>query len=332
MTLWQSLEWLRPAWLWGLIPLLLVLLYRLRVTAAGSGWESVVDPALQPYVIEGQSSSGRRGIFLLSGAWALTLLLLAGPVWQQREVPVFEAEQAQLILFDLSRSMLADDLAPDRLTRARFKLMDLLARSHGRQTGLIAFAERPYIISPLTDDAETIEAFVPSLSPQIMPAQGSRPDLAIARAVQLLDQTTAGSGHIVLITDSSVLPREIDAARLARSAGYRLSVLAVGTASGAPLRGEDGQFLQYANGSIVVPQLNFSSLQELASAGGGKAVMLSTSPNDLDTLDGVLQGVGLAADAEEQAARKVYWVEYSPWLLWLLVPVLLLAFRRGVVA
>lgn len=332
MSAWQSLEWLRPAWLWGLVPLLAALVYRLRVSSTRNAWDAIVDPVLQPYVVEGQDVTSARGTLLLFAAWALALLLLAGPVWQQREVPVFEAEQAQLIAFDLSRSMLTDDLAPNRLTRARFKLTDLLQRSHGRQTGLIAFAERPYVISPLTDDAETINAFVPSLSPEIMPAQGSRLDLAIERAVQLFGQAGARSGHIILITDSPGTPAAVDAARQARSAGYRLSVLAVGTATGAPLRGEDGQFLQYANGSIVVPQLDMESLRTLAAAGGGRAVTLATSADDLDVLDDVLDRVALAEDAEQQAVSKVYWIEYSPWLLWPLLLLLLFGFRRGVAA
>lgn len=332
MSAWEALHWMRPAWLWGLLPLLLVLLYRLRANSIRGGWDSIVEPALQPYVIEGQAVSTARGTLLLFAAWALALLALAGPVWQQREVPVFEAEQAQVILFDLSRSMLTDDLPPNRLTRARFKLSDLLGRSQGRQTGLIAFAERPYVISPLTDDAKTIEAFVPSLSPEIIPAQGSRPDLAIELAVQLLEQAATASGHIILISDSPAMSGDIDAARQARQSGYRVSVLAVGTAAGAPLRGDDGQFLQHANGSIVVPQLDMASMQALASAGGGTAAPLSTSMDDLDALDRVLAGVSLAGDAEEQAARKIYWVEYSPWLLWPLLVILLFAFRRGVAA
>lgn len=329
-AVWEALHWMRPAWLWGFLPWVLALLYRLRPGSGRGGWDAIVEPALQPYVIEGEVKSRRAGTLLLFAAWALSLLLLAGPVWQQREVPVFEAEQAQLVLFDLSRSMLTDDLPPDRLTRARFKLMDLLARSQGRQTGLIAFAERPYVISPLTDDARTIEAFVPSLSPEIMPVQGSRLDLAIERAMQLFEQASVASGHIILISDAPAASRDIDAARAARQTGHRVSVLAVGTAAGAPLRGEDGQFLQYANGSIVVPQLDMESLRAVASAGGGTAVSLSTSTDDLDALDAVLSGVSLSGDVDEQAARKVYWVEYAPWMLWPLLGLLLLAFRRGV--
>jgi Ca-activated chloride channel family protein len=311
---------------------MLALTVWLRWKTAGSAWESMVDPALQPYVIENRSRSRRFAPLLLFAAWALTLLLLAGPVWQQREVPVFQAEQAEIILFDLSRSMRADDIAPDRLTRARYKLIDLLRRAQGQQTGLVAFAERPYIISPLSEDAQTIESFVPSLEPSIMPVQGSRPDLAIDRAVQLFEQSAVPAGHIILITDVQAGERDFDAARVARDAGHRLSVLAVGTAAGAPLRDVTGQFVQSVDGAVVVPQLDFTSLSSLATAGGGTAVRLSSSNDDLLALESVRRSIAITADSTDVAAQKIYWIEYSPWLLWLLVPSMLLAFRRGVAA
>ena len=327
----MALEWMRPLWLWGFVPLLAVMIFWFRSRADGSAWEAFVDPALRPYVIEGGTVSTRRGPILLFAAWALTLLLLAGPVWEQREVPVFEAERSEVIILDLSLSMRADDVKPDRLTRARFKLIDLLRRSDGVQTGLIAFAERPYVISPLTDDARTIEAFVPSLEPEIMPAQGSRPDLAIRRAEQLLEQAGVSAGHILLITDASATQRDLDAAADARAAGHRLSVLSVGTAAGTPLRGEDGQFLQHADGAIVVSQLDTASLEQLAATGGGAMVALTTSAEDLDVLERMRRGVAITARNEEAAGRKVYWVEHFPSLLWVLVVLLLFAFRRGVI-
>lgn len=327
-----ALEWMRPGWLWGYVPLLLAMIVWLRTHPDGSAWEAFVDPELRPYVIEGQVGAARRGPMALFAAWALAVLLLAGPVWEQREVPVFEAERSEVIVFDLSLSMRADDFKPDRLTRARFKLIDLLQRSEGVQTGLIAFAERPYVISPLTDDARTIEAFVPSLEPEIMPAQGSRPDLAIVRAEQLLAQAGVSAGHILLMTDATAVQRDLDAAGDARAAGHRVSVLAIGTVAGSPLRGADGQFLQHPDGAIVVSQLDAASLERLAAAGGGAMVLLATSSEDLDTLDSMRRSVAITALSNEAVGHKIYWIEYSPWLLWVLVILLLFAFRRGVIA
>lgn len=326
-----ELQWLRPSWLWCFVPLVLAFVFWIRRGVNKSAWEKVVDPQLQPYVISGDDSKRVVAPYALFAGWALCLIMLAGPVWEQREVPVFQAQQAEVVLVDLSRSMLSDDVAPNRLTRARFKLSDLLKQSKGRQIGLIGFTERPYVISPLTEDTETIEAFLPSLSPDIMPVQGSRLDLAVDRALVLLEQASVQQGHILVIGDHEVGARDIAAATRAREAGHRLSVLAVGTSAGTPLRDEQGQFILDASGGIVVPQLNMVSMNDLAVAGAGRAVALSTGNRDLEQLAQVRDAVAVEAGDPAAAAQKSYWVEYSPWLLWPLMGAALLLFRRGVV-
>lgn len=328
----EGFIWLRPDWLWGFLPLLVLLVIYWRRTRQRNQWDRVVDSELRAYVLDDSQQGRNPGPLLLFAGWGLSLLLLAGPVWEQQEVPVFQAEQSEVILFDLSRSMQADDVPPDRLTRARFKLSDLLQRSQGRQTGLIVFTERPYVVSPLTEDAANIAAFIPSLDTDIMPVQGSRLDLAILQAIELLDQAGVNSGHIIAMTDASVTDRDLEAAAQVRASGHRLSVLGVGTPAGSPLRNEQGQFLQTRDGSIVVPRLDWDALQSLAGSGGGKAVRLTTNSDDLDALEGVRSTIALASSGAESSRQASYWIEYAPWGLWVLVPLLLYGFRRGVVA
>lgn len=327
----DTLHWLRPVWLWALLPLILLfLLYWFRLRQSDSAWEKIVDPQLQPFVIEGSQSKQSYGPVALFLAWMLIILMMAGPVWQQQEVPVFQAMQAEVILFDLSGSMLSDDIAPDRLTRARFKLSDLLKQSQGRQTALIAFTERPYIISPLTEDAETINAFLPSLHPEIMPVLGSRLDLAMERAVNLLEQSNVTNGHVIYIGDAEVTDKDLQAADTLRNSGHRLSVIGVGTAAGTPLRDSDGRFMRHADGRIVVPQLDNKALQSMADAGGGTFVELTTDATDLASLDATRKAITVENDNPENSTRDIYWVEFSPWLLWPLLLSALFLFRKGV--
>ena len=327
------LVFLRPLWLWGYVPLALAALWHARRGGGGSGgWERLVDEALDPYVIEQDAPARRRDAWWLFGGWALALAILSGPVFERQPVPVFEARRAQVFLFDLSRSMLATDVAPDRLTRARYKLEDLVRRAGGARTGLVAFAERPYVISPLTDDAATLEAFLSSLDPSIMPVQGSRPDLAIERGVALLEQGGAESGQLVLITDAGVGERDLAAAREAASRGHVLSVLGVGTANGAPLRDPDGRFVRRADGGIVVPRLELDALAALARAGGGAAVPLASDGRDVDALTRVRTAVTRREGDGGEAPRERHWIERSPWLLPPLALCALLLFRRGAIA
>lgn len=322
---------IRPWWLLAFIPWLLALIFMLRDRKSESAWEKVVDPVLQPYVIEpGQKNRSLSGWALLTG-WAICLTVLAGPVWQKQEIPVFQGQQAQVILFDLSRSMNSDDLKPSRVARARFKLTDILNQAEGLQIALIAFAERPYVVSPLSDDANTIAAFVESLDPSIMPAQGSRIDLAIDQSVLLLSQAGVSQGQVVLFTDSDVDAKAITAASSAAAAGHRLSVIGVGTEQGSPLRGEDGRFLQDASGAIVVPQLKVDALATLAAAGAGIFTTLKNNDDDIRLIDRVQKAIEVVGDASEKQATREYWVEYGPYVVVTLLLLALLFFRRGVI-
>ena len=326
-----TLVFLRPLWLWGLVPLAVAAIVWAGRRRADGGWERVVDAELVPYVVESATDGRRRDALWLFGGWALALLILSGPVFERQPVPVFEARRAQVVVLDLSRSMLANDVAPDRLTRARYKLADLIERADGTRTGLVAFAERPYVVSPLTDDAATLEAFLPSLSPAIMPAQGSRPDLAIERAVELLDLAGDDSGHLILITDAEIAPRAVDAARAAAARGHVVSALGVGTAAGAPLRDVDGRFVRRGDGSVVVPQLDLEGLEALARAGGGVAVALASDARDVDALGRVRTAIRRQDEDADDPPRERYWIERAPWLLPPLALLALGLFRRGVV-
>jgi len=334
----DSISWLRPAWLWALVPICLLMLVWWWRRPVQSAWESMVDVELQPYVLESGSSSRSYAPLWLFLAWIVTVLVLAGPVWQQQDVPVFEGNRAEVVLLDLSLSMYADDLQPDRITRIRYKLSDLLERSEDIDLALIAFAERPYVISPLTDDASTIGAFVPSLSPSVMPVQGSRPDLAITRGVELLEQAGIPSGHLLLVTDARVGAADIGAARAAFDAGHVLSVLMVGTEQGGVLRMDDGNLLRGANGEVVQPKLAVAPLQQLARVGGGEVSHLTSDDSDLKQLLAVRDQLRVIADALSNDGldggqhTEQHWVEWGPWVVFLLAGGALLLFRRGWIA
>ena len=109
----SDLHWLRPLWLWGILPLVLLLLYWLRRDGTGSAWDRVIDAKLQPYVIDGNVTKRKRAPLIMFAGWFVAIILLAGPVWEQQDVPVFQARQAEFVLFDLSLSMMADDIAPN---------------------------------------------------------------------------------------------------------------------------------------------------------------------------------------------------------------------------
>jgi len=162
-----------------------------------------------------------------------------------------------------------------------------------------------------------------------MPVQGSRVDLAIDRAVSLLEQATVMNGSIVLITDSQIGQRDIDAASVAQSKGFTVSVLGLEFRR-VLFRSPGGQFVKDGSGAIVVPQLKLNQLQNLTDAGGGSTVSMSSGKQDINALVDLVSGARIER-AENSSGQPIaeYWIERTPWLLPLLAFVSLLLFRRG---
>lgn len=326
---------LRPLWLVALLALPLIDRLLRSGALVSSAWSRIVAPRLLPYLVAervpgaGADALARLARWLPLVAFAVTVLALAGPAWQQLPQPVLRDQSSLVIAFDLSRSMNATDLAPSRLERARLKVIDLLERRQDGQTGLVSYAGLPFVVSPLTTDAATIQSLVPVLEPRIMPLAGSRADRALALAASLIDGGGDGSGAVLLVTDSAE-ERDVRMATKLRERGIVTSVLAVGTREGAPVRQADGSLLKDDGGRIVHSRLDEARLQALARAGGGRYTRLTIDDGDLDRLDDALASTGRFEDEDEMSTD--IWREEGPWLLLPLIPLAALAFRRGVLA
>ena len=331
----QQFHFLRPWWFLALPPLIYVLLLLHRRKSSVSMWRNLCDSDLLPHILTGQEQARRSWPF-----WLMLLLLsvavtsLAGPVWRKLPQPVFRNQSALVIALDLSASMRAGDIPPNRLERAKHKVIDILRRRVDGQTALVVFALEAFTVSPLTEDTNTIALMVPSLSDQLMPSQGSRPELAIAKAQELLKQAAATSGDVLLITDSAEISGMQQAVANLVDAGYRLSILGVGSEEGAPIALQNGGFLKDRTGSIVIPKIDQQALQSLASAGNGVYHLFSSDDADLNDFFRLWTAKVENSDQRlaEQAASKFkadIWVEEGVWLILPLLPFVLLLFRRG---
>lgn len=328
-----QLHFLRPLWFLGLLPaLLLVLIFRLR-QGKDSAWERSIDPALLPHLIETQlTKPARNPIALIALGWLLAIIALAGPVWEKTPQPVHEREDALIILFDLSRSMYSTDIKPDRLTASRRKLLDLLKQRKEGVTGLVVYSGDAHLVSPLTDDSNTIAEMIPAVAPENMPAPGSQLAPALTLAHSLFRDAGVSSGRIIIVTDEI---RDIaESQNIARQHRYAfpISVLGVGTAEGAPIPGtkltRDGGYLKDITGTIIVPKVNFDDLMDFANLAGGRFARMSLVDTDLEYL---LADEPLLDQQQFREMERDFdiWQEKGPWLLLLLLPLAALSFRRG---
>jgi len=325
MNPFELVHFIRPLWL-TLLPLaaLLPWLWHRSRRPAGD-WSRVCDAHLLRWLSVEQGQAGRRraGPWLAALALLIAILALAGPSWQKLPDPSWSARDARVIALDLSRSMLAEDLRPNRLTRVRYQLADLLASTEEGQVGMVSYAGDAYVVSPLTNDMNTIANLLPALQPDIIPVGGSRGDRALQLAAALLERSGLSRGEILLVTDSAT-SRDAARARELRDAGILTSVLAVGTAEGAPIP-SGGGFVSDRSGNVVIARMDRSALRAVAEAGGGRYTELGAATGPA--------GLWAQQDGSEFALREdalgERWKDAGPWLVLLLLPLAAASFRRG---
>jgi Ca-activated chloride channel homolog len=322
----ETFHFLRPLWFVAIVPLLIFVWYYDGKIKTGRAWSKVCDPHLLPHIMNVVQKDIKKRLpwgAIISALLVITAL--AGPVWQRIPQPVFSNQSALIIALDLSRSMDATDLKPNRITWAKHKILDILSRRKEGQTALIVYAAEPFVVSPLTDDSHNIAALVNSLSTDMMPAQGSRPLLAIDKAIELFKNSGIRRGDLLVITDGWPDSSQFDSRQMS---GHRLSILGVGSPEGAPIPLPDGGFFSDAAGAIVIPKLLVAPLQKIVQQGGGYFADLQTDDKDLDLLLSGIKQNPISMQVAETEFTADRWHEEGPWLL---LPVLLWAasaFRR----
>lgn len=303
-----SLHWFRPAWLWALLLLPLLIWVAERRARAPDLWRGVVDAHLIRSLLATDAVPARqRGWWWWGAAYVLAVVAMAGPSWRQVAQPVWRQQSPLVVAMDLSSATLLRDLPPSRLARARGKLEALLRARQGGQVGLVAFAGDAFTVAPLTDDPANVAVFLDALAPDVMPEDGQRVDRAIQWSVRLVRQAGHARGDVLVMGDHAT---EADIAAAARAAedGVTVSVLGVGTASGRTA-------------------LDEGSLRRLAAAGGGRYQRIRLDDADLRGL-GVLAAHGAATSTGAEGGAR-HWLDEGYWLLPVVLLLVLPAFRRG---
>ena len=320
-------HFLRAGWIL-LIPIaiLLIFIFKRRLLTIGN-WEKLIDKRLLPYVMSrSQLSDNQYKWWLISLISVLSIIALAGPTWERIEQPSFRTDQSLVIALDLSRSMNAQDITPNRLTRAKLKILDILERRQGAQVALIVYSANAFTVTPLTSDTDTIIALINSIDTSIMPSRGSYPALAIDKGLQLLNQASVSNGEIILVTDGGITSDSFSSAQKLRDEGYRLSALGIGSMNGAPIPKAPGGFITDNTGQITISRLEVDDLRDLVEIGGGSYTSITSNDQDIDTL---LSEVYSAVRESDDSVTTDQWKEFGPWLLLIVVPFGSLLFRKG---
>lgn len=302
-------HFIRPLWLLTLIPLAIVLMLRWRR-----------DDVQQRLVFF--PNHLRNALTLNQGGWRsqlplkiLMLLLLlaviicAGPTWEREASPFGEDDAALMVLLDSSESMKQQDVAPDRLSRAKHKILDLIAARSGGKTGLMVFAGSAHVAMPVTSDAKVLQPYLEAISPEVMPLSGKAAQTALS---QLAEQLPANAGNSVLLLTDGVDQLTIDAferyfTEQFEHPPYQLLILAIGD--------PDVQ--------SQVP-VDVDSLANLADSTGGSLYRMTIDDADIQALERKIERFSMLNNDSSMP-----WLDEGYWLLWPLALLSLLWFRRG---
>ncbi|MCL1152260.1 vWA domain-containing protein [Shewanella ulleungensis] len=320
------LHFIRPEWLFALLPVALISLLFWRRHSQQSAWKQYIAPHLSQLLITQGTGNKGQPKWLLIACWIIAVIALAGPAVNKQNLPVFATEQGRVLIMDMSLSMYATDLSPNRLSYARFRATDLLSELKEGETGLIAYAGDAYTISPLTRDTATILNLLPTLSPDIMPTKGSNLASALTLGENLLAQGGHVRGDIILMTDGVSDAQFNQAAKALKNSRYRLSIMAFGSQQGAPISLGDGQLLRDSSNEVVVAKTDYGLLQKLAQQHQGILVPAQTDGSDIKTLT---EWLAIDGDATETELAGESWQDLGPYLAILLVLPMLMSFRQG---
>lgn len=322
----QQFHFLRPWWFLALLPAVWLVWQLSRSQAQGDHWTRLIAPHLLPFLLDGKGGEEKNRVGWLLLPLSLAIVALAGPTWQKLPNPVEKNTSALIVLWDMSPSMLAQDIRPSRLERSRLKLIDLLKTRKDGLTGLIAFSGEAYVVTPLTEDVQTIINLLPSLGPTTLPSVGSNPEMALSEAKKLLKAGNLDHGDILFLTDGIDPKAFANLDDQLKGGKDRITIWGVGTEEGAPIPLPRGGFLQTGK-DLVIAKLNSAELKRFAEEHKGYYLPALADDGDIKFLSQLL----VRTDQTQVQSDKTFdqWTESGQYLSLALLPLCLWLFRRG---
>ncbi len=322
-----AFHFLRPAWLVAL-PVVFGIwwLVRRRGTVQPAGARQIAPHLLDHLLINRQRATRVRPVDLVLVALFCAALAAAGPTWRRVPNPFFSEAAPLVIALKVSETMLANDVQPTRLERAKLKILDLIPLRAGARTALIAYAGSAHVVLPATEDPEILKPFLNGLAPDVMPVRGANAADALSLAVDVLAREET-PGTILFVNDG------VDALDFEAFSGYAGSegaagivALVLGTEEGGSARRPDGSFVTGPGGRRLATGVDLDTLGRWARAGNVDVIRGRADDGDVRRVEArVRSNLRDAFETDDRAK----WDDRGWLLVWPALFVTLFWFRRG---
>lgn len=264
----------------GFIPLLIVLFilagyWRRKAIKKFGDW-----PVMQRLIPEYSTVRPILKAILIIFVCIGLIITIANPQMQTKLETVTREGVEIMIALDVSNSMLAEDIKPNRLEQAKLAISQLIKRLHNDKLGLVVFAGQAYVQLPLTTDYSAARMFLSSVNTNLVPVQGTAIGAALELSIESFDEDAKNNKALIVISDGE--NHEDDAIELAKAAqedGIQIHTIGIGSPDGVPIPVYTSQgrkdFRRDNEGNVVITKLNETMMQQIAAAGGGTYVQAS---------------------------------------------------------
>ncbi len=314
---WQVFHFLRPWAMWLFIPLAIVLIALLLSNVEQRKWKKIIAPALRAFMFsKGNAKAIILPLVFLAICLSCMILALAGPTWKMRQIPGEKIPSVVMITLDLSKSMLATDIQPSRLGRAKMKIADFVDTNPRARVGLIAFAGTPHAVLPFTADYKLIKHHAASLENWAMPIQGTNLPLCLTLVDTMMQHIEAPS-TILLMTDVIDDAEATALTDFINNSIHRLEILLFSTPGGAPVPGMPG--VESRQSPTVL-----SNMQQ------NEKIHITTITLDKSDVEGIAKRISDKLMFEKDTKENAKDWDDNGWVL--LIPALLITlfwFRKG---
>lgn len=330
----NNIHFLRPEWFLALLPVIWIIWKAWQTSRKQGAWHEVIAPKFRHLLLGENSTRGasvneKIGYIGLTFAWFFAVLALSGPWVKSVDIPAEKSQQGVVIVLDLSLSMLSDDLTPNRISRVKYKLTDLLKQYPQYATGMVVYAGTAHTISPISEDNQTLLGLLPTLNPVMMPKFGSKPLLGFKLAQKLFDGAQITNRHIVWITDDIEQSQIQPITTWLKNHNDSVTVMTVGTTKGGVVQLPNHGLLKDKNEKLIMPKVPFKRFAELEKNTHIKWVELKPEDSSVKNL---LPPVMANTDKLSQSKRPKevnHPLDIGAYFLFLLLPIVALVFRRG---
>ena len=312
-----GIHWEQP-WILVLVPVVSLLAWAVFHGGAGKGRALALPKVLRRWAgaraVTDRPAAKRRatGLWLGLGS-ALVLVALARPQWGNLEETVFDQSREVLIALDLSASMLAEDVKPTRLARAKLLIGALLDELEGERVGLAVFAGTAFLQVPMSSDYEIMRDILPGLDPSYLPQSGTDYTGMLRVANEAFGQSTAADRFLIVLSDGEAHdPEWRRGLEELKKKEVKIISLGIGTAAGGLVPDRQGGVVKDGRGAAVLSKLEPATLEELAQTTGG---VYREASNWVDLAELIKETVAQGEAGEFSKTRDVRMAERFQWFL-----------------